>query len=185
MHKSALYFLILLTYLTTSISFAQTLFGVEQPPKNNDTSQTGATPPPNKALSPNDFKSAVNSMSQQTQQGLAAQVNQLSKQPPAKTQSMMVESINPAPSSLPTPDQSPTGTPSTAAPTPQATPTTPPPAAVTPPPSSGTITAAPPEAPQQTQVYTGFGSGSSGTTGGSTTTTKDAGSSGSGWNIKY
>lgn len=180
-----------------SVAFAQSFldFGSKRTNAAKATAAPGTTlPTPTPALSPDEFKSKVNILQQQTKTNLTQQLNQeLTARPPiappgpgsATTPAAAPSSTAPGASTSTTLPETPviqapvTTTP--AAPiSPAATPTTRPETPITSP------VTAPTTAPSQpaTQPYTGFGTGtSSGTTGG---TSKPSGSSGSGgWNIRY
>ena len=153
------------------------------PAPDNNTNKNAA--PANKVLSPDEFKSRVNSVSQQNQAGLNNQVQQiLSKQPAAPSlppppipQKKQPKAQTPAANETNEPNE----TPPTIPEPPQDTTETALPAAA--PPANSPPPAAAAPAPQQNQSYSGFiGTGNNNA---SPTNKGGATKSNGGWSVKY
>lgn len=189
MYKVLLRIIVPLLLLISPVSlYAQSFFGFGQ--QKNESTVTGQGSS-NRILSPDEFKSSVNTLSQQSSDQLKQQLNQEIAQrpvvgsktpeiPPASQTNSGAMTTPPPPPTTTVPPVSQTPGPTVAAPT----------APIGPPTTGGPTTTQPmPAQPMPTQpqppqgnVYTGFGPGNNTTTNPSNTS---SGNQGGGWNIKY
>lgn len=184
-----LLFMICLIGLMTSAN-AQSIFGFGAKPATPAQQQPVTVPSsPNKVMSPDQFRSRVNTLGQESKTPATNQINQIlnAKQPPppAPESAQTNTTQSTTTTSAPTPSIPPVGAGSPTAPTAQPNVA---PAPVSPQAPGGTTLPAPqapvgskPAAAPQPQPYTGFGVPANQNQGGSTNTDK----SNTGWNIKY
>lgn len=166
----ALFLLFLALSSIFSPTFAQDFFGGSQKTESEDNQK-----PAFQVLSPQEFRSTVATLGQQTKNSIAEELNaQIAKRPP-----IPIQEPTPPPISSATAVNQPAPLP------PQSAATSTAPAQVTPPPQQQPPAATPPpnvEVPQQqTEIYSGF----QGTQNTQKNNTQQSGQPTGGWGIKY
>lgn len=195
MYKSVLRFVIFAALTCSSSIFAQSIFNY------GATIKPGKPPAP--AMTPDDFKSTVNSLNKQTKNGITQQLNQqyqTSAAPVPPSTSLNTGNLTTGnPNNTAASSSTQTNVETSVTNPPPASPFAPPPTeeGAYPPtdfysskPAAGSSPQsypgrAPTTSSQQGQVYTGFGAGNTTTPSNRSTTNSSSGSNSGGWNIKY